>query len=231
MTFSEDFFIALNNWQNGWNENQETRELLSKKLEIECKHLDDKYKVVNASCFRKRYIHRGELVDIILNNNKNEGITSWTTDFKYAELFKGKYRDDAVTAAIFEYQPLPQDVILNVNELWKCNDFKEQITKQHATNPDSCNAIMNFKDYQSEVILNVPLRGSDIIALTGKSSDFDDLCNYANIPMSNRPAYFRQLIKEGYRIEEYTYVNKEEAKRAIANTIKLFILKLEALKK
>src|SRR5258708_6595827 len=105
MTFTNNFFIALNNWQRGWRENQELKVKYEANLKVECKHLDAKYKVVTETCYRKRFIIKGELVDIFYNNAKPEGLTSWTTDIKYAEFFKGKFRSEAVTAAIFEHKP------------------------------------------------------------------------------------------------------------------------------
>ena len=54
------------------------------------------------------------MVDIILKDHKTEGLVSWTTDVRYAEIFKGLYRENAVTAAIFERTPTKEDVILNL---------------------------------------------------------------------------------------------------------------------
>ena len=228
--FSLDFISALNHWQKGWCEVQETKARLADDLERECAKIDGKYKIVNQPCYRKRYLHRGELIDVLYNGNKDEGITSWTTDYKYAEIFKGIYRDDAVTAAIFEYTPTPTEVILNINKLWECEDFKNQINTLSVEKPELCDAILNFQSNQSEVILKTPLRGNDIIALSGKSSDFDDLCDAANIPMEQRPAFFHQLCKDGYAIEMPTLIDRDATKNAIKNTLIKFNQLLTAVR-
>lgn len=200
-------------------------------IKEECSLIDEKYKVVNVPCYRKRFIHRGELVDIILKDNKTEGATSWTTDVRYAEFFKGLFRESAVTAAIFEHTPINGEVILNVNELWICENFIKEVEAFKMSNPDKCDAIFHFKDSQKEVILEVPLRGSEICILSGKSSPFDDICDSVNITEADRPKLFKQLIDGGAFIEEVTYVNDVAARNAVRNTVRKFYDMLENLKK
>jgi hypothetical protein len=73
MKFSDDLLQSLNDWQNGWRENQSTREVLAENLLLQCESLSQKYKTVNGPCFRKRFLHKGELIDIILADDKYEG--------------------------------------------------------------------------------------------------------------------------------------------------------------
>lgn len=230
MLFKNDFFIALNNWQKGWKEDQETRSQFAISLKKECAILDIKYKIVKTNCYRKRFLHRGELVDIIYNNSKEEGVTSWTTDVRYTEFFKGKYRESAVTAAIFEHLPIQNEIILNINELWQCDDFIFQLDEYKKYNPENCDAIYNFKDVQGEVILEAPLRGSEICMLSGMSSPFDDICNSVNIPEDDRPRIFKQLIDDGAFIEEITFVRDDAARNAVRNTLIKFNELLQAVR-
>lgn len=230
MTFRNEFFIALNQWQKGWTEEQDRKNEYSISLKHECNLLDKKFKIVTDACYRKRFIHRGELVDIILNDSKVEGVASWTTDVRYAEFFKGKFREGAVSAAIFEHTPLDTEVILNVNELWKDDNFKDALDVFEKSNPENCDALYHFKDIQKEVILEVPLRGSEICILSGKSSSFDDICDSVNIPEQDRPSLFKKLIDGGAFIEEVTYVKDQAAKNAVQNTIRKFYEMLDNLK-
>ena len=230
MTFTTQFFTALNNWQKGWGEDQELKTEFEKELKIQCKELPEKYKIVSEKCYRKRFIQKGELVDVFYNNEKNEGLTSWTTDIRYAEFFKGKFRYNAVTAAIFEHTPVRSDVILNINELWNCIEFTTQLEQFRINNQDKCDAIYHFKDIQKEVILEVPLRGNEIYALTGMSSTFDDICDKANIPEEERPKAFKKLIDDGALIEEVTYVRGAAARNAINNAIWKFHEMLEDIR-
>ena len=80
--------FALNDWQKGWKEDQFKREKLSKKLLAATKGLDDDFKKVASVCYRKRFLHKGELVDIILKDEKKEGVVSWTINQEFAERFK-----------------------------------------------------------------------------------------------------------------------------------------------
>ena len=222
MKFENDFFIALNNWQKGWNEDQDLKAQYENELKKVCVSLPTKYKTCNVPCYRKRFLHSDELIDVVYNNEKLEGLTSWTIDKAYAEFFKGKFRENAVTAAIFEHLPIEDEVILNVNQLWKCSDFTEQLESFNTENSENCEAIYHFKDVQGEVILDVPLKGSEIYGLTGISSPFDDICDIANIPEKDRPKVFKQLIDDGAYIEEITYVKGQAAQNAIRNTIQKF---------
>jgi len=222
MKFNDEFFKALNRWQKGWSEDQEKKKEFTSALKKECETIDIKYKTVDCPCYRKRYLHQGELVDIIINDNKIEGVTSWTTDVRYAEFFKGLFRDGAVTAAIFEHIPKKGEVILNINKLWECEDFIKDIENFKERNPDECDAIYHFEDGQNEVILEVPLKGSEICILSGKSSPFDDICDSVNIPEEERPKVFKELIDNGAFIEEIRYVKDEAARNAIKNTIRSF---------
>jgi hypothetical protein len=164
------------------------------------------------------------------NNEKDEGFTSWTTDKAYAEFFKGKHRENAVTAAIFEHTPNRGEIILNINKLWECTHFITQLESFSQEHSDDCKALYHFKDIQGEVILNALLKGSEIYGLTGISSPFEDICNSANIPEVDRPKMFKQLIDDGAYIEEITYVKGEAAGNAINNTIWKFHELLESIR-
>lgn len=220
--FREEFLIALNKWQKGWMEDQEAREQVAEELLYECGLLDGKYKIMTGPCYRKRFIHHGEMVDIFYHDHKPEGLTSWTTDVRYAELFKGLTRENAITAAVFEHFPEPAEVILNICELWKSPEFETELATLQKKDADSCKAIYNFKDIQREVILRAPLRGSEICRLVGKSSSFDDICDAANIPEEERPAAFKRLVDSGALIEEIRYIKDEAARNAVRNTVMKF---------
>jgi len=230
MIFSDTFFKSLNDWQNGWRENQETKNELASILEGECENLPAKYKEGNQTCYRKRFLHKGEMVDILMNNNKDEGITSWTSDIRFAERFKNLYREDAVTAAIFEHTATASEVILNISALWNCKIFHEEFEKFQEKEPESCTAISNFKNLQSEIVLKTPLRGSEIIALTGFASPFDELCERLNVPEESRDELYYKMIDEETYPLGVTYIKEENAKRAVQKTIMKFIEKINEMK-
>lgn len=221
MGFSDEFLFALSKWQKGWKEDQDQRNLLAKDLLNTTQHLDKKFKKVTTPCYRKRFLHQGELVDIVLKDQKNEGVVSWTLDKEYAEIFKDLYKVNAVSGAIFEHTPTESEIVVNICELWKSSDFVEAATDFQKRYPEDAKPLFHFKDRQSEVILTSPLKASEIIALTGASSPFDDLCDQAGIPDdSSRDDLFSNLVESGHSPGELKYTSKESAQRIIDNVIR-----------
>ena len=64
------------------------------------------------------------------------------------------------------------------------------------------------------------LKGSEIIALTGASSPFDDLCEREGIPIDQRDDVYTRLVQSGVYPGELKYTSKEGTRRVIENTIK-----------
>lgn len=230
MSFSDELMIALANWQKGWRENQEERERLSRELLSAVATLDRKFKRVSMPCYRKRFLHHGELVDIVLEDEKREGVVSWTTNQEFAERFKGLQKDDAVSGAIFEHTPSEEEVVVNICELWRDPDFIESAEKFKKKNADLATPLFHFKDYQGEVVLKSPLKASEIIALTGASSTFDDLCDREGIPEEKRDEIFKKLVDSGQTPGELRYTSRESAQRIIENTIRKVHDKVKAYK-
>ena len=201
--FSRDFLVALSNWQRGWSENQVERRKIADNLVKQCEHIPDKYKKVDGTCFRKRFIRDGEMVPILLDNDFFEGIASWTADLDYAKYFKGLVKPDTKFVMVFEHQPKPEEVVINIIELWKDDNFKKAVSEFEKDNSEGAKALLYFKDYQSEIILRSTLKGNEIIDIVGVSSSFEELCDMAGIPEEKR----EKLVKK-YTIE----VSKEDIK-------------------
>jgi hypothetical protein len=225
--FNDEFFEILGAWQNGWKEDQNKRIELAKKMLTESQKLPDKFKQVNQLCYRKRFLHNGELFEIIMCDTKHEGMTSWTIDKTFAEIFKGMEKENAVSAAIFEHIPIQSEVILNICDLWKDSNFQDKFEKYKQKQGKNWEAIFNFKADQGEVILhNVPLRGSEIVSLTGESSPIDDIFDYLNIEESKRDEYYKELVKMGNIPSTLKYIDKEATQRVIQNVIKIMEQKI-----
>lgn len=222
--------LALSNWQNGWRENQEKRELLSNELLSAVDGLEPRFKKVNSVCYRKRFLHNGELVDIILKNEKKEGVVSWTIDKEFAERFRDLQKEGAVSGAIFEHYPSDDEVVVNICELWKDSEFVKAANDFKVNYPEESKALLHFKDSQGEVILTSALKASEIIALTGASSPFDDLCDEIDIPDDQRDDLFRELVQSGQTPGELQYTSRESAQRIINNTIRKLYEKVKTYK-
>jgi hypothetical protein len=230
MTFSNDFLKILGAWQKGWKEDQTVRLQLAQRLRNASLALPSQFKQVDQPCYRKHFLRKGELFEIIMVDGKDDDLTSWTICQKYAENFKGLHKPGAVSAAIFEHVPTASEVVLNICELWKSESFicsAEQYKKASGENAD---AIFNFKASQGEVILSSPLKGSEIIALTGASSPFDELCDKEKIPETERNEYFKRLIDLDQYPETLKYTSREGTRRIIQNTITIMEKKIEEAK-
>jgi len=109
---------------------------------------------------------------ILLQGNLHDGITSWTLNKNFAEIFKGYERPDAITATIFEHRPTPSEVVLNVATLWEANEFNAAVAEYQAGNGSEAKAYSVIGPSQSEVVLDAQLAYGEIIAFTGRSSSF-----------------------------------------------------------
>ncbi|UIP95249.1 hypothetical protein [Acinetobacter johnsonii] len=231
MGFSDELMIALANWQKGWEEKQEKRQVLASDLLNVVQNLDERFKRVSSPCYRKRFLHRGELEAIFLKDNKDEGVVSWTIHQEFAERFKGLLKPDAVSGAIFEHTPSENEIVVNICELWKDADFIEAANNFKKKYPIEAQPLFHFKDTQGEVILMSPLKASEIIAFTGASSPFDDLCEQLSIPEGSRDELFKKLVQTGLYPGELKYTSKEGAQRVVENSIQKLYAKFQEYKK
>ncbi len=227
MTFTDEFFEILGAWQKGWRENQDVRSQLAERLFNASKELPLQFKIVGEICYRKRFLHHGELFEIIMVNEKDEGIVSWTVDKDYAERFKGLCKLDAVSGAIFEHNPTKDEVVVNICSLWQSREFIDAAYLYKQKGGKNSDALFNFKASQGEVILSSPLKGSEIVALTGASSPFDNICDQIKMPLEERDDYFKKLLDQDKCPGELQYITKEGTQRVLQRTIKIMEDKIE----
>ena len=217
--FDDDLLAAIGAWQNGWLEDQARRKELGIRLQEVIERLPDRFRTSSEVCFRKHFLYKGELTDILISDAKSDGTLSWTTDSVYAERFKGFFRTGAVSAAIFRHKPDSGEVVLNIAALWADPDFVRSADSYRERGGDFADALYNFSDRQGEIVLNAPLRGSEIIALTGISSPFDDLCDLHGIPEEGRDSIFTQMASQGIYTGEWRLLGEEGARSVIERTI------------
>lgn len=224
MAFSDSFFIALNDWQNGWKGDLERKSEIADVLKTECLYIDEKYKKVESDCYRKKFLYYGELITIITGEGMEEGFSSWTTNIEFAKAFKGMTWPNAVTGAIFKLNPKLSEVKLNLETLWNCQAFQKDLDIFKVRFPQNCKAILNFKNFQKEVILDNPLKGSDIIALIGKVKSVDSILDISEVPLEERETYLVRLEDNDYYDGKLRYILSEKAQRVVKN-LRIGILK------
>jgi hypothetical protein len=191
---------------------------LASVLRNEAAGLPKEFRLVDVPCYRKRFILRGELVDLLLIDERDEGVTSWTTDLAFAERFKGLVRPGAVSGAIFCHTPGPGEVVLNIGALWRTEAFVAAAAAYRADGGTEAAALFNFRDLQGEVVLDVPLRRTEIIALTGAASPFDEFCDLCGVPESER----NKLFSETYTEFDPRYLSAESTQRVLERTVSIF---------
>jgi hypothetical protein len=217
--FNDGFLTSLSNWQRGWAERQSNRREIADKLISQCGKLPDEFREFKGLCYRKRFILRGEVVPILLNNDFFEGIASWSSNLNYAEGFKGIYREDSAFVAVFEHKPFPNEVVVNIISLWQNDDFKNAVKKFEKERPEDAKPLLNFKDSQSEIILRSTLKGNEIVNIVGTSSSFDEICDMALIPEKDRDKLSKDYAKNGIFIRMPIFAGIQPTKRAIQEAI------------
>lgn len=217
--FSDQLLESLGAWQNGWREVQARREVLAKDLCEHAAELPSQFRTVSVPCYRKRFIHKGEMVDLFLNDCRDEGVASWTLDLRFAERLKGLTRDDAVSAAIFEHNPTEEEVVVSFPALWASGDFQSAAEDFKSRGGRHSGALLNFKDTQQEIVLKAPLRSSEMVALTGASSPFDELCDREKIPENQRDQIFRAMIDKGVYVGDVQYIDKAATQRVVTRSV------------
>lgn len=219
--FNRDFLGALSDWQKGWNEIQDKRRELADKLVKVCENIPVEFRVCDADCYRKRFIVDGEIVPIILNDNFFDGITSWTLDLNFTKNFKYLIKPETKFAIIFRQKPIIKDIVVNIASLWQNDHFKRAVDNLHQKEPDIAYPLLNFKDFQSEIVLRTTLRGSEIEHIVGISSTFEEICDKGGIPEIEREALSVKYARDpnGIPISFPTYASNSATREAVKKTI------------
>lgn len=222
MTFTDDFLGALGAWQNGWGTDQARRKPLGSALLNASKSLPSQFRTANGrTCYRKRFIHKGELEAIYVDDARDEDVGSWTFNLEFARKFRNlKSTDDgAITAAIFERTPPDEEVVVNIPALWKDDAFATAADSYRERGGAFADALFHFlgPNDQDEIVLTAPLQGSAIIAVSGQAKTFDEYCDMIGIPDDKRrDVLYRQATERGMKFGEIQYLSREGSSRASA---------------
>lgn len=116
------------------------------------------------------------MVPLFWNGEIKEGFASWTTDFEFARFIFKKDARPGETGAIFAVDPQPEHVILNIGAMWARHEFGGAVDEHRSRGGPNHEALINFRDRQSEVILKSPLRLDDVVALCVQIPSLESLC-------------------------------------------------------
>ena len=161
-------------------------------------------------CYRKRFLSKEDLPPFILNGFVDDGISSWTTKQEYAANFKGFWREKHF-GTLFEHAPANGEVVLSLSALWQDPDFVNAATSYAQSGGDNGEALINFRDYQGEIILSTPLFSHEVVGFTGKSSSFAELCDRAQVVDSAaQDRAFKALVENGTYPEEPGWIKVQQ---------------------
>ncbi|GJI93644.1 hypothetical protein RugamoR57_03620 [Duganella caerulea] len=214
MEFTSSFLDVLGRWMRGWKEDQALRLTFVTQLEEEAAKLPSCFRTVNVDCYRKRYLTRGDISPLI-RGDLDDGVTSWTTDQGFAEFFKGLERTGTITATIFKHRPEPSEVVLSIAALWENSEFQKAVQRYIDNNGIHAEAFQRIGSSQSEIVLRARLRYDEIIAFTGRSSPFDELCDAAGITLNNQDEAWKLLLDLNKQPDTPRYVSPEGVKRIL----------------
>jgi hypothetical protein len=201
--FTNELLSAIADWQKGTGWNQDKRRDNVDLLIKVSAELPIKYRTTdNQTCYRKRFLNKGELIPI-LEDGFIEGITSYSLSLSKAkEIASGELViNDKSFCVIFYKKPKDDEVIINLNKLFKSNNFKIAVARYKKIDEEKWKVLDNFQDKQKEVILKSKLHMSNIYQIAGKASTFEDFCDLLGIKEENQEQFHSTL--EGKEILKY----------------------------
>ena len=237
MTYSNDLLEAIGAWQNGWAEDAPRRMTVTGRLisTIASASLPEAARRVEGVCYRKRFLvphnpqNGGDFWRLILSGRIDEGVASWTTDLNLAKSFKGATREGN-TSTIFAHAPRAEEVVLNIKALWEDPAFKMAAQKYVDEKRSYGSALANFKDLQSEVILDAPLLFDEVESFCDRASTLDRLHDIAMVTTEQQEEEFWQLmVKADTYPGDPHWLSREASRRALANIRAAFIERLRTL--
>lgn len=226
--YSDDFLAALGTWQRGWNEEKERRlevtARLRQAIEDARSDLPAEAFLVPSLCFRKRILvphnnqNGGDFVPLVRDCGINEGVASWTTDFDFARSFR-KFElgpPPTIVAVIFGWEPKPEDLIVNIAGLWKLEGFRKAVQDFGDRKGENAGALLYYRDTQSEVVLDAPLKLSEVRAFCGSIPSFAHVCKVLGISEEEQEDQLWTLLDKAdlIRFGEF-WVEEEEALEAV----------------
>lgn len=169
--FRLELLQAINDWQCGSSK----KALLGEELKRLSEELDPRFKEVSLCCFRQISLDKAALWHLGTKLLLPEAISSWTLSIEVAETLKGGVPQPGDwQGIIFEIVPRPDQVVLNLDTLYRDPDFAAFYEEMRTKIIRFGDGIGRYGRSQHEVILEVDAIGLDsVYALGGYSSDLE----------------------------------------------------------
>ena len=174
MEYTEDFIQAINDWQAFGLRDRKIElynNLMSFDIPLELKQCDQLcYRITD---FRVK-IPALSMLSAGISEQINIGVSSWTLDKQIAKDFYKKYSPLTPSEGqnyIIKIYPKPQQIVLNLDRLYKDELFRRQCKKYKSNIKNYEKGIGCWENSQREVILNVnSISVDNICAFWGYSS-------------------------------------------------------------
>jgi hypothetical protein len=229
-SFTDEFFDALGAWQRGWLADEGLKAPVTANLVREATLLPAEFRAAPQVCYRKRFIFKKDMESLIMFGGLDDGVASWSTDKAFAMNFKGLVKKEAATAVYFEHRPAAAEVIVNIPALWADPGFQSAAEEYRGRGGREAQALFNFVDRQSEIILHAHLHLQEVKGMVGASGSFDAICDEAGvIGDDERDRLFRVMTERGVFFEDPHWISEERTKHVFENTRMKFLERNAAL--
>lgn len=209
--FPEGLIRAIDRWQAGSKD--KTRKAL--RLREQSRHLPDTYRTTPARVFRQ--VRTNALLALGIGMGAiPEEVSSWTTSLEVAKQFGEQDRDPKKVLLIFSRRPNPEDVILNLSDVYADEDFLNTVHDTEKRLGRVFPGIQRWAGSQHEVVLNETTVVNDEIVLTGAFRQLADVVPVIGSSDPNSPSdaeIFEKLT--GQSTGHHFWTSPETAQQSI----------------
>jgi hypothetical protein len=154
---SRNLLRAVNAWQAGSVGKKGKAAKLKKVAEAD--KLEAYLRACDQDCYRRSVLTKAAVSELFFTFTIPEETSSWTTDAFVASRFKGGPPDSGFpprqAGVIFRHRPTEDEVVLNLERLYKHEAFWPCVEHWEAAGADFTSGIRKYAGGQAEVILDV----------------------------------------------------------------------------
>lgn len=196
--YTIELLQAINDWQSTGMGSNKTQ--IAERLIKYSKKIPSKFKRIRSKCYRQLALSGENSVKLGLNMELPETYSSWTFDKSVAKSFNGGIPPVGKQGVIFEVDENTPDceVIINLNELFKDNDFIDACNLHKNNIISYKSGIGYFMNKEAEVVLKIKkITTEQIWAYGGYSSSKEQLAKmfFNREPTNQDLVFFDELVK------------------------------------
>lgn len=218
--FSIELLQAVSDWQRGGDAKQKQRRGVA--LKAATHSLPELFKSAGR-CFRQIALNKSAVWRVGTELQLAETISAWTDSIEVAKNIKGGVPPVGYQGAIFCFVPTPDQVVINLAELYKNDAFRSRLEKSKSSITGYWDGAGKYGNTQCEVVLEVELLPLDSIHSWGAYSSPElQLAQmyYGHNPSQVELQDFRELMsKAGHSCGPY-WLSTPDAVSRVAEKLK-----------